>query len=753
MAGGGFIAELRRRNVIRVGIAYAVLSWLVLQVADVLIDALELSGEYSKFIVVLLALGFIPALVFSWVYELTPEGIRRESEVTPDTSVTHQTGQKLNIAIVALLILAIGLFIGDRVLLDSDDAPVTPEVAGQSADGAAVPTPASGDTTAGGAEQQGPSVAVLPFTNMSANPENEYFSDGLADTLLHMLAQSPDLRVAARTSSFQFRNKDVDIREVGEQLGVGAVLEGSIQRAGDRVRVVAQLIDTRTGFHLWSEAFDRQLDDIFRVQDEIAQQVSRALFASLVGDAAADPTTPVLRDAGGTENVAAYEAFMQAGQRLERRTTEDVEAAITLLELAVELDPSYGRAWARLAEAHGYRATYGAATFSEVQAASSAAAERAVSVAPDLAEAHMARARHLLYGERNLAAALDAVDRALELNPNSVEALAIRAELHGWYMDFGARLRTMLRAVERDPLDAELRRELARAYQETGFSDEAWATLQKALELDPDSVATQRQLAHFTNLRGDAVGAVRILRDIEAQNPELLQVKMYLSHLYADLGDPEVAVAYMRKAWEIRPDRVHDDLADLYYRLGDNERALRHWRDYREYIATRGSSEHGLDIVDRVEAVMSGDWQTAGELVEAELEHHRGAKDPWRTLESAALLAGIEARLGRPDRTKALMDEVTGLLDRAEASGYRDPGNDLMRALEAAHGNDADAAARHLEASLDSDPLFPVISEFKALLPPQGVLESQAVQALFARVRAERSEVLARVRAAFPEAP
>ncbi|MEJ2513596.1 MAG: hypothetical protein P8080_02550 [Gammaproteobacteria bacterium] len=751
MAARSLISELKRRNVIRVAVAYAVLSWLVLQVADVLIDALDLSGDYSKFIVVLLALGLIPALVFSWVYELTPEGIRRESDIDREVSITPHTGHKLNVVIVVLLVCAIGLFIADRFLWSPGtgpavvDNPALSAGAGSATSGAENPEPASATGS--------PSVAVLPFTNMSADPENEYFSDGLADTLLHMLAQSPGLRVAARTSSFRFKNQQVDVREVGDQLGVGAVLEGSIQRAGDRIRVVAQLIDTQTGFHLWSEAFDRQLDDIFRVQDEIAQQVSQALLASLVQDADGVSGTSALRDVGGTENVAAYEAFMQANQRLERRTTEDVEAAITLLELAVELDPTYGRAWARLAQAHGYRATYGAATFSEVMRASSAAAKRAVAVAPQLAEAHMALARHLLYGERDLAAALESTERALALNPNSVEALTTRSDLHGWYMEFGARLRTLLSAVERDPLDPELRRDLANAYQETGFTDEAWATLNKALELDPDSVATERELASFKLRRGDAVGAIGILRNIEKQNPELLQAKMVLAAIYAELGDPEVAVAYMREAWEIQPDRVHDDLAGLFYELGDRETALRHWRDYREYIETGGSDEDELQVVDRVEAVISEDWPRAAELLQAELESYREENDPWRALQAAALLAGIEARLGHGGRTEALMGEALELLDRAEASGYRDPNNELVRALDAAHQGDADRTARHLQAVLDADPLSPVITEFTELLPPPEILESQPVQAVFSRVRTERAEVLAQVRSAFPEAP
>jgi len=751
VAAGGLIAELRRRNVIRVAVGYAVLSWLVLQVADVLIDALELSGDYSKFIVILLALGFIPALVFSWVYELTPEGIKRESEVNRDASIASRTAHKLNVAIVLLLVLAIGLFVTDRFF--GGPAPTPVEVAARPADKAAAPGAGAPETPAAVPSGEAPSVAVLPFTNMSADPENEYFSDGLADTLLHMLAQSPDLRVAARTSSFQFKNKEVDIREVGDKLGVGAVLEGSIQRAGNRIRVVAQLIDTRTGFHLWSEAFDRQLDDIFRVQDEIAQDVARALLASLVGETDARPGQPALRDVGGTENVAAYEAFMQASQRLERRTTEDVEAAIALLELAVELDPKYGRAWAKLARSQSYRATYGTATFSEVLEASAAAAERAITVSPDLAEAYLARAGLNLFSERDLAGALGSVQRALELNPNSVEALALRADIHGWYMEFGDRLRTMLRAVERDPLDPELRRELANAYRENGFRDEAWATLQKALELEPDSVATKRQLAWFSLDRGDVVGAIRVLRQIEEQNPDLLQVKMGLSRIYADLGDPDVAFSYMREAWEIRPDRVHDDLAMLYYRLGDRESAQRHWQDYRDYIATSGSGEDRLADVDRTAAVISQDWPKASELLEARLEELRRETDPWRQLMTAARLAGVEAQLGRDERAVAFMREAMMLTERATASGYRDPSMDVMRALEAAHKHDPDGAARYLEKVLNADRMYPVITEFREFLPPVDVLESPPVQVLFERVRAERAEVLAEVRAAFPEAP
>lgn len=319
-----FISELKRRNVIRIAIAYAVLTWLVLQVSDVLTETLELPTTLGKIVLALLAIGFIPVLLFSWVYELTPEGLKREKDISPAQSITDHTAKRLDIAVIVLLVAAMGLFAADRFMGPRD---VTSAAAAMT-----------------GAEDA--SIAVLPFLNLSNDPDNEYFSDGLTETLLHMLAQVQDIRVAARSSAFAFKGTNTDVREIAAQLNVATVLEGSVQRAGDRVRVTAQLIDANTGSQIWSQNFDRTIDDIFAIQDEIANSVASAMSTSLLGEngdtsnGAAAPRIETM----STRNTEAYEYYLRGlGPRAEgsHQTLPVAEAAFTE---ALLIDPGFREA-------------------------------------------------------------------------------------------------------------------------------------------------------------------------------------------------------------------------------------------------------------------------------------------------------------------------------------------------------------------------------------------------------------------------
>ena len=260
-----FIAELKRRNVLRVGAAYLLASWLILQFVDVVFPMLGLDEALGRPILIVLAIGFPAVLIFAWAFEMTAQGLKQEKHVDRSESVTTRTGRRLDRAITIVLIFAVGLLLVDKFVLQNESPP---EV-----------------ISAGNLD----SVAVLPFVNMSGAAENEYFSDGLTETLLHLLAQVPDLKVAARTSAFAFKGRDEDIRQIADALNVATVLEGSVQRSGNKVRITAQLIEAQTGFHLWSQTFDRDLDDIFLVQDEIATSVVGALQATLLGVPAAQP--------------------------------------------------------------------------------------------------------------------------------------------------------------------------------------------------------------------------------------------------------------------------------------------------------------------------------------------------------------------------------------------------------------------------------------------------------------------------------
>lgn len=319
------ITELRRRNVHRTAVAYLAASWLFVQVLETLLPIFELADGILRYSVIILAIGFIPALAVSWAYEWTPEGMQRDqhSAVKSDAVVAHtRTWDRI---IVVVLALAVGLFAFDRFVLSPGREAALIEAA-----------------TEAGAEMERArvpdvlyeSVAVLPFTNMSADPANEYFSDGLTETLLHMLAQLDDLRVAARTSSFAFKDKNEDIREIASELGVAHILEGSVQKAADRIRVTAQLIRADDGFHVWSENYDRTLDDVFAIQDEIAADVANALGSTLLADNE-DIVSPF------TNDVDAYDIYLKALEQQAINSFDALSRAETLLNESLAADPSF----------------------------------------------------------------------------------------------------------------------------------------------------------------------------------------------------------------------------------------------------------------------------------------------------------------------------------------------------------------------------------------------------------------------------
>jgi len=278
------IEELKRRNVFKVAIAYIVMAWLVLQVADVILNNIAAPGWIFKVLMLFLAIGLPFAVFFAWAFELTPEGLKREHEVDRTRSITPDTGRKLNLLITTVLVLALGYFAYDKFVLSAnrDAALIEATMQTISEQTATEKVPAQSDK----------SIAVLPFVNMSEEASNEYFSDGISEELLNLLAKIPEIRVIGRTSSFQFKDKNEDLRVIGEMLGVANILEGSVRKSGNTVRVTAQLINAEDGAHLWSDTYDRNLDDVFKVQDEIAEAVVSVLKVKLLGEALPKRATP-----------------------------------------------------------------------------------------------------------------------------------------------------------------------------------------------------------------------------------------------------------------------------------------------------------------------------------------------------------------------------------------------------------------------------------------------------------------------------
>ncbi len=328
-----FVSELKRRNVFRVAVAYTVFSWLVAQVAATLEEGLGLPEWFDTLILAVLIIGFPIAVIISWAYEVTPEGLKKTDEVDVSDSVTAHTGKRLDILTIAAVVVLIVFMLG-KSHLEVSEGPAAPEETASTA-----PEPESKSVQSDNA-----SIAVLPFVNLSADPEQEYFSDGISEELLNLFAKIPELRVAARTSSFQFKGRNMDVPLIGEQLNVAHVLEGSVRKANNKIRITAQLIQTETGFHLWSETYDRELDDIFAIQDEISAAIVAELGKILGVESQLE--TPESNHSANTE---AYNEYLLGEFFDNKNTPEGTKKALTHYKRAVELDPEYALAYVGIA--------------------------------------------------------------------------------------------------------------------------------------------------------------------------------------------------------------------------------------------------------------------------------------------------------------------------------------------------------------------------------------------------------------------
>jgi len=361
------LTELKRRNVFRVGAAYAALSWLLIQVAETTLPAFGLGDSAIRTVIIVLAVGVVPVLIFAWAFELTPEGLKRDSEVDHGSAASVRMTRRMDRLIMVFLALALGYFAFDKFVLD----PARDEAREQ-----AVAEKARSEAIVGAYGEK--SIAVLAFQDLSPEGDQEYFSDGISEELLNLLAKIPELRVAGKTSAFSFKDKDATIAQIGETLNVAHVLEGSVRKAGDRIRITAQLIEARTDTHLWSETFDRTFGDIFAIQDEIAASVVDKLRVTLLGE------MPKVRQTDSN----AYTLYLQALEAMNQMTSGSPASAQPLLEEALQIDPNYVPAWILLARAHMYYVTWGHRSKEESEVLARQALERALAIEPQNAEAN-----------------------------------------------------------------------------------------------------------------------------------------------------------------------------------------------------------------------------------------------------------------------------------------------------------------------------------------------------------------------------
>ncbi len=482
---GSFLEELKRRNVAKVALVYIIAGWLTMQVVDVMFPALKLPEWLISAVAAFVIIGFPFALIFAWAFEMTPEGIKREKDVVRDESIAPQTGQKLNHAALIILAIAVAFLLFDKFMLQPE--PV-----------------ASDDEIVATAPEEKPSIAVLPFVNMSDDRENEYFSDGLSEELLNLLAKIPQLHVAGRTSSFKFKGTNEDLRIIGEALNVKHLLEGSVRRSGPRLRITAQLIDTENGYHLWSETYDRDLTDIFAIQDEIAGRVVTALKAHLLGAevAVADQ---------GTTNVEAYNQFLRGNYFLDDTSAENLEKARTAYETAIELDPGFARAYAGLAVAlqqtYSGWATSSGGEFIENFEKIRQVADKAAELAPDHSESLIAQTIVALLVDWDLPVARASTAKALENSPNDLAALGWHGSVLLFLGEYDKAEKVIRAAIDVDPLSLASLRTLGDYYMVTDRCDLAVETYERALSLSPDTGRFYGRIARCKLFEGDLEAA------------------------------------------------------------------------------------------------------------------------------------------------------------------------------------------------------------------------------------------------------
>ena len=473
-----FIDELRRRNVFRVGIAYAIATWVLLQITEVITPILDLPGWAPKLIFVILAVGFVPALIFAWAFELTPEGLKKEKHVDRSESITRHTGRKLDFAIIAVLVLAVGLLLADRF---------------------------SGKPAPDAEQLTNKSIAVLPFVNISSDKEQEYFSDGITEEILNLLASVKELKVAGRTSSFAFKGQNDDLRRIGDLLGVEHILEGSVRKSGATVRITAQLVQVEDGFHLWSDTYDRELTDVFAIQDEIATEILKQLKARLLDE---DPQVIVSQ----RTNPEAYDLYLLAKQRVYRRTGPTIESAVELLDQAIAKDPDYAPAYAQRGIATFLLSddNYGTIPVAEALEKGKRFIDAALEKDLQLAEAWAGLGLYHMERPSEHEQAIEALTKALSINPNLINAsnwlqstLALSGNPRG-------SLQILEQMTQRDPLYRPGFSNAVAMHVNFGQHEKTLALIERYRGFDPSDAALLRSEALYQTYLGNAAQGFRL---------------------------------------------------------------------------------------------------------------------------------------------------------------------------------------------------------------------------------------------------
>ena len=537
-------SELKRRNVYKVAVAYAIVGWLLVQVATQVFPFLEIPNWVVRLVIVLVAIGFPIALVIAWAFELTPEGIKRTEDVDLAASARQPRKHAWIFVVIVGAAFSIGLFFIGRY---------------------------TGRNTASASELPAKSIAVLPFDNLSRDPDNAYFAEGVQDEILTRLAKVADLKVISRTSTQRFKSAPSDLRDIARQLGVMNILEGSVQKSNDQVRVNVQLINALNDAHLWADTYDRKLIDIFSVETEIAKTIADTLQAKLTG------SEKQMMAAQSTNDTTAYELYHKGRSLWERRSGDNIPKAIAFYEQAIARDPNYALAYADLAKAYILLPFYAGADRRDASRKAKETALKALRLDHNLAEAHLALGKVLFFSEIDLAGATREYKRAIELKPNDATA-------HHWFGNdtlaalgqFEEAIAEGKRAVELDPLSTVINADLGATFYYARRYDESARQLRKTLEIDPTFFYAHFNLGIVLQVTGDLSGAIAEYEKAKQLSDNTL-VSTLCAAAKAYAGDKDAALRMLSELDKIGQHRevVGYLRALLYLSLNNEDEALR----------------------------------------------------------------------------------------------------------------------------------------------------------------------------------
>ncbi len=653
--------ELRRRNVFKVGIAYAVTTWVLLQLTDVAAEILELPAWAPKLILLLLAVGFVPALIIAWAFELTPEGIKLESEVDRSKSITRSTGRRLDYAIMILLGLSLGYFIWESRYKDDIEAATARAPAGSDV----VTTTGRSEATEAEASEapRRNAIAVLPFANRSDQASDQYFTDGIHDDLLTQLSKVGAFSVISRTSVMEYRDTSKNLKEIAGELDVAHIMEGAVQRAGNRVRINVQLIDAATDEHLWAEIYDRELttENLFDIQSEIAQAIAGALEATLSEQELAD-----VGDAP-TDNVAAYDLYLQARQFTIGESKLGNQQALEMYQEALRLDPGFKLALVGMADAHITTYWhYGGDTAERDKAW--AVIEQAREMDPDFPELAMIEGAYWYWGHLDYERALYNLEKALEKAPGNPRARM----MHGW------------------------------ASRRAGLWDQAIASMEEALRLDPRVTFNWVEYAQTLGYLHRYEAAEQALRMAQSLDPTSFWVKS----LDADLAIN--AHRDLNRALRVTTGVQHSGepssmVTFLTPRIMDGR--------FEECLEAIRNMPEALEV-QRARIQLREEWLAMVYFLAGRQEEARAAADAgWFRLQSLRGQLGDDYRILHAEASLAVFrgetaEQVKERIDRFVAARPPDAVEEILNDLELAHiyglAGMADDAVAFLSERLDA---------------------------------------------------